>query len=140
MNNNTSYSTMQLRSGKIVNDNPPTLDFKGKPAKLRPILQNIKKLINIALTRDEKNVYDRLSNIYNVIKYAFNHTTVLYKDVSCNQFLYTLYLKAHDIICQLHDLENKIMNPQCTYLTKKVRSVSIAIIGRLEKLLQFSYK
>jgi hypothetical protein len=35
---------MQLRSGKIVNDNPPTLDFKGKPAKLRPILQNIKKL------------------------------------------------------------------------------------------------
>jgi hypothetical protein len=129
---------MQLRSGKIVNDNSTTLDFKDKPAKLRPILRNIKKLINIALTRDEKNVYDRLVNVYNVIKYAFNHTNVLYKDVSCNQFLHALYLKAHDIICQIYDLENKIMNPQCRYLTKKVRSVSVAIIGRLEKLLQFS--
>jgi hypothetical protein len=55
-----------------------------------------------------------------------------------NQFLHALYLKAHDIICQIYDLENKIMNPQCRYLTKKVRSVSVAIIGRLEKLLQFS--
>jgi hypothetical protein len=131
---------MELRSGKIIQSTSTTTEFKDNHVKLRPILRNIKKLIHIALKDDGTTTYDRLCNIYNVIKYAFNHTTVLYKDVSCNQFLHTVYLKAHDIICQLHDLENKIMNPQCTYLTKKVRSVSIAIIGRLEKLLQFSYK
>jgi len=131
---------MQLRSGKIIQSTSITSEFKDNHAKLRPILRNIKKLIHIALKDDGTTTYDRLCNIYNVFKYAFNHTTLLCKDVSCNQFLHTVYLKAHDIICQIHDLENKIMNPQCTYLTKKVRSVSIAIIGRLEKLLQFSYK
>jgi hypothetical protein len=131
---------MQLRCGKIINETYVLSDFKDKPVKLRPILQNIKKLINIALIRNEKNVYERLVNIYNVIKYVFTHLYLLCKDVSCNQFLHTVYLKAHDIICQIHDLENKIINPQSTYLTKKVRSISIAIIGRLEKLLQFSYK
>jgi hypothetical protein len=131
---------MQLRSGKIIQSTSITSEFKDNHAKLRPILRNIKKLIHIALKDDGTTTYDRLCNIYNVFKYAFNHTTLLCKDVSCNQFLHTVYLKAHDIICQIHDLENKIMNPQCTYLTKKVRSVSVAIIGRLEKLLQFSYK
>ena len=131
---------MQLRSGKIVNDNPTILDFKDKPAKLRPILRNIKKLINIALTRDEKNVYDRLVNVYNVIKYVFTHLYLLCKDVSCNQFLYTVYLKAHELITQVHDLEYKNVNPQYSDLSKKITSLSITIIGRLEKILQFTYK
>ena len=51
---------MQLRSGKIINDKPIRLDFKNKPAKLRPILRNIKKLINIALTRDENNILNAI--------------------------------------------------------------------------------
>jgi hypothetical protein len=129
---------MQLRSGKIIQTIPTTSEFKDNHVKLRPILRNIKKLIHIALKDDGTTTYDRLFNIYNVFKYVFNHTTLLCKDFSCNQFLHVLYLKAHDIICQIYDLENKIMNPQCRYLTKKVRSVSVAIIGRLEKLLQFS--
>jgi len=131
---------MQLRSGKIINDKPIRLEFKNKPAKLRPILRNIKKLINIALTRDENNVYDRISNVYNVIKYVFSHLHLLCKDISCNQFLHIVYLKAHDFIAQIHDLENKNAKPQYTNLSKKITSMSIAIIGRLEKLLQFSYK
>ena len=129
---------MQLRSGKIIHVTPATSEFKDNHTKLRPILRNIKKLIHIALKHDGTTTYDRLCNIYNVFKYVFNHTTLLCKDFSCNQFLHAVYLKAHDIISQIHDLENKIMNPQSIYLTKKVRSVSVEIIGRLEKLLQFS--
>ena len=131
---------MQLRSGKIIQSTSTTSDCKDIHAKLRPILRNIKKLIHIALKQDGNNTYHRLCNIYNVFKYAFNNTILLCKEVSCGELLHTLYLKAHDIISQIHDLENKTMNPQSTYLTKKVRSISIAIIGRLEKLLQFSYK
>lgn len=131
---------MQLRSGKIINDKLSATEFNDKPAKIRPILRNIKKLINIALTRDEKNVYDRLVNVYNVIEYVFSHLYLLCKDVSCNQFLYTVYLKAHDFIIQIHDLENKNTNSQYNDLSKKITSMSITIIGRLEKLLQFSYK
>jgi hypothetical protein len=131
---------MQLRSGKIINDKFSGTEFKDKPMKLRPILRNIKKLINIALTHDEKNVYDRLVNVYNVIKYVFTHLYLLCKDVSCNQFLYTVYLKAHELINQIHDLENKNTKPQYNDLSKKITSMSITIIGRLEKLLQFSYK
>lgn len=131
---------MQLRSGKIIQATPTTTECKDCHTKLTPILQNIKKLIHIALNDDGTTTYDRLANVYNVIKYVFTHINLFSKVVSCNQLLHAVYLKAHDLICQLHDLENKTMNPQCTYLTKKVRSVSNAIIGRLEKLLQFSYK
>jgi len=131
---------MHLRSGKIINEHQINTEFKNKPAKLRPILRNIKKLINIALTYDETTIYDRLNNVYNVIKYVFTHLYLLCKDVSCNEFLYTVYLKAHDLIMQVHDLENKNKKPQYNDLSKKIISTSITIIGRLEKLLQFTYK
>ena len=131
---------MQLRSGKIINERPLKYDFKGKPAKLRPILRNIKKLINVALNADGTTIYDRLNNVYNVIKYVFSHLYLLCKDVSCNEFLYTVYLKAHELIMQVHDLENKNIKPHYNDLSKKMTSMSITLIGRLEKLLQFTYK
>uniref|UniRef100_A0A6C0HBQ1 Uncharacterized protein n=1 Tax=viral metagenome TaxID=1070528 RepID=A0A6C0HBQ1_9ZZZZ len=132
---------MQLRSGKIVNDKPTGSDFKDKPAKLRSILREIRHLLDIAVNRDGNTVYERLSNVYNLIKYIFTHLYILYKDVSLKTFLYTLYLKAHEVICQTHDLENKYdNNPLYSDLSQKIISMSMTIIGRLEKLLQFSYK
>jgi hypothetical protein len=131
---------MRLRSGKIINEPSINTEFKNKPAKLRHILRNIKKLINVALTYDETTIYDRLNNVYNVIKYVFAHLYLLCKDVSCNEFLYTVYLKAHELIMRVHDLENKNTKPHYNDLSKKMISMSITLIGRLEKLLQFTYK
>jgi hypothetical protein len=131
---------MQLRSGKIINDTQSTFEFKDKPANLRHILIHIKKLINVALKTDGTTAYDRLINVYNVMKYVFTHLYLLCKDATCNKFLYTVYLKAHDLIIQVYDVENKIKKPQYSELSNKITSLSITIIRRLEQLLQFSYK